>query len=241
MHTQSCLPCYTPNSCWMSAPFTPPFGRPLPLHFSPALSLHCPPSSSLPPSLRPSLAAAYPCRSTADVTTHQLEEQQGRRREETVWEERRSLLHLHIWQRNTPTGGRFIKSYMIKMTDLATSLWLWYDFKLLFLLLHTVKALEVVPSVSYHYKFCPYAFMRAYRYMSCLCLALCVCVIMSMALGGGTGRCVSLSACPQSSPQGPHIDCLAWPNRGRGAQPGKVNMEKKRHILSCPVRQVGER
>ena len=76
---------------------------PLPLHFSPALSIHPSPPPCLPPSLYPSLppslAAAYPCRSTADVTTHQLGEQQGRRREEKIWEERRSWLHLHIWQR----------------------------------------------------------------------------------------------------------------------------------------------
>ena len=61
---------------------------PLPLHFSPALSLHPSPPPSLPhstlPSLPPFLAAAYPCRSTADVTTHQLGEQQGRRSEEKI-------------------------------------------------------------------------------------------------------------------------------------------------------------
>lgn len=45
----------------------------------PSLAPSVPPS---PRSLPPSLAAAYPCHSTADVTTHQLGEQQGRRRQE---------------------------------------------------------------------------------------------------------------------------------------------------------------
>lgn len=63
----------TSNCCCLSASLTP---SPTPLlHPSPALSsLHH-------SSLAPSLAAAYPCRSAADVTTHQLGEQQGRRRE----------------------------------------------------------------------------------------------------------------------------------------------------------------
>lgn len=82
-------------------------------------------------------------------------------------------------------------------------------------------------------------YMRTHRNVYCTCLA--PRVLMSMALGRGTARCRSLSACPRSSPPGPRIDYLAWPNRRRGARPGKVNMEKKRHILSCPERRVEER
>ena len=72
-----------------------------------------------------------------------------------------------------------------------------------------------------------YLLMSEHVYRTCPAL----CVLMSLALGRGTARCVCLSACPHSSPPGPRIDQLAWPNRRRGAWPGKVNMEKKRHIL----------
>lgn len=50
-HTHACTcsrntvsPCCTSNSCWLSAPLAPPSRQPLPLQFSPALSVYCSPS-----------------------------------------------------------------------------------------------------------------------------------------------------------------------------------------------------
>lgn len=100
-------------------------------------------------------------------------------------------------------------------------------------LLQIVGPLEITYNYSqlYHSEFHIYICLWECAIVYCTCPALCVCVLMSVALGRGTARCVCLSACPHSSPPGPRIDQLAWPNRRRGAWPGKVNMEKKRHIL----------